>query len=48
MEIQEVEIGNFQFENEQLIQQNTKLQLEIDKLRTQMVHLLYMQYTIAD
>ena len=42
VEIQEVEIGELQIENEQLIQENTKLQEETDKLRTQMVHLTHL------
>ena len=42
VEIQEVEIGELQIENEQLIQENTKLREEIDKLRTQMVQLTHL------
>ena len=42
LEFQEVEIGELLIENEQLIQENTKLQEEIDQLRTQGFHLTHL------
>ena len=35
-------IGELQIENEQLIQENTKLREEIDQLRTQVFHLTHL------
>ena len=39
LEFQNVETGELQIENEQLIQENAKLQGKIDQLRTQVLHL---------
>ena len=42
VELQEVEIGELQIENEQLIQENAKLREEVDMLRNQMFHLTHL------
>ena len=42
LELQEVEIGELQIENEQLSQENTKLREEIDQLRTHVFHLTHL------